>query len=136
VEHSSRPIIIENLFGPNCDYSALDWKPFRTGIEIVRLYGTPHQGASAALLRYAPGAELPHHSHTGYEHIIVLSGSQTDENGRHGEGAVIINRPGSGHSVSNENGCVVLAIWERPVVFSEITPAPPAKSVGMRIAKG
>jgi anti-sigma factor ChrR (cupin superfamily) len=122
VQDSTRPIILENLFGPNCNYDALDWKPFRAGIGIVRIYGTPHQGPSAALLRYAPGARLPHHSHTGYEHIIVLSGSQVDENGRHNEGAVIINPPGSGHSVSNERGCVVLAIWEHPVVFSEIVP--------------
>jgi len=135
VEDSRRPIILKSLFGPDCNYDALDWKPFRKGIEIVRLYGTPHLGASAALLRYEPGATLPHHSHTGYEHIIVLSGSQIDDNGRHNEGAVIINPPGSGHSVSNEHGCVVLAIWEHPVVFSEIIPEPAPKGPIMRIAK-
>jgi quercetin dioxygenase-like cupin family protein len=133
VEESSQPIILRNLFGANRNYDALDWQPFRTGIDIVRLYGTPQQGPSAALLRYAPGAQLPHHSHTGYEHIIVLSGSQRDESGRHAEGAAIINPPGSGHSVSTENGCVVLAIWEHPVIFSEIVPTAPA-SAGMRKA--
>jgi anti-sigma factor ChrR (cupin superfamily) len=133
VEDLSQPIILENIFGPNCNYDALDWQPFRAGIEIVRIYGMPHRGPSAALLRYEPGAKLPHHSHTGYEHIIVLSGSQIDDNGHHGEGTVIINPPGSGHSVSNERGCIVLAIWEHPVVFSEIVPEPAPKPV-MRIA--
>jgi anti-sigma factor ChrR (cupin superfamily) len=124
VEDSTQPIILRNIFGPDCDYDSLDWKPFRKGIEILRLYGSPHQGPSAALLRYQPGARLPHHTHTGYEHIIVLSGSQDDDHGCHSEGSVIINPPASGHSVAVDTGCVVLAIWEHPVVFSEIVPEP------------
>ncbi len=134
VEDSSRAIVLKNLFGPDQNFDAMDWKPFRKGIDIVRIYGKPHLGASAALLRYAPGAKLPHHSHTGYEHIIILAGSQVDETGSHHEGTVVINPPGSGHSVSNQNGCVVLAIWEHPVVFSEIVPEPKSGPV-MRIAE-
>ena len=121
MEDLTRPIILKNLFGPDCNFGAMDWKPFRDGIDIVRIYGQPHLGPSAALLRYAPGAMLPHHSHTGYEHIIVLCGSQVDESGFHVAGTAVINPPGSGHSVSNQNGCIVLAIWEHPVVFSQIT---------------
>jgi len=134
MEESTQPIVLRDLFGPSCNYDSLDWQPFRAGIEIVRLYGTPHLGPSAALLRYAPAARLPHHSHTGYEHIIILSGSQVDNNGHHGEGTVVINPPGSGHSVATEAGCIVLAIWEHPVVFSEIEAAasPP---VAVRLVK-
>ena len=120
MEDSSRPIILKNILGPHCNYDTLDWKPFRKGIEIVRIYGTPYQGPSAALLRYGTGAELPHHSHTGYEHILVLAGSQVDGNGHHAQGTLIINQPGSGHSVLVEHGCIVLAIWEHPVVFSNL----------------
>jgi anti-sigma factor ChrR (cupin superfamily) len=135
VEELSRPVILKNLFGPNSDFDAMDWQPFRKGIDIVRIYGKPHLGPSAALLRYAPGAMLPHHSHTGYEHIMILSGSQVDECGLHQEGTVVINPPGSGHSVSNQNGCIVLAIWEHPVVFSEIVAEDANGAKIMRIAE-
>ncbi len=124
MQDSAQTIILKDLFGPHCNYDSLEWEPFRKGIEIIRIYGTPHRGPSAALLRYEAGAKLPHHAHTGYEHIIVLSGSQTDDNGRHSEGSVIINPPASGHSVTVDSNCVVLAIWEHPVVFSEIVPEP------------
>ncbi len=127
MEVLSKPIVLTDLFGPNCNLDNLDWRPFREGIEMVRLYGSPHRGPSAALLRYAPGACLPHHSHTGYEHILILSQSQSDEFGKHSAGTLIINPPGSGHTVKVDKGCIVLAIWEHPVVFSNIA-AEPAKA--------
>jgi anti-sigma factor ChrR (cupin superfamily) len=97
------------------------WEPFRPGIEIIRLYETGPAGPAAALLRYQPGAQLPPHAHTGHEHILVLQGSQRDENGEYGPGDCLINPPGSSHSVSSPNGCVVLAIWASPVKFLEQT---------------
>jgi anti-sigma factor ChrR (cupin superfamily) len=118
VEASIQSIILKNLFGPDTNLQKLDWQPFREGIEIIRIYGTPYQGPSAALLRYSAGARLPHHSHTGYEHIIILSGSQVDESGQHHEGTMVVNPPGSGHNVYSQGGCTALAIWEHPVVFS------------------
>jgi len=68
-----------------------------------------------ALLRYAPGASVPSHVHHGIEHIIVLEGSQRDEGGEHRAGSILVHGPTTRHSVSSETGCVVLAIWERPV---------------------
>lgn len=124
MEELSKPIVLENLFGAHSNLDKLDWQPFREGIEMVRLYGSPHRGPSAALLRYAPGAYLPHHSHTGYEHILILSQSQSDDLGVHHAGTLIVNPPGSGHTVKVEKGCIVLAIWEHPVVFSNIAPEP------------
>ncbi|HEX3698459.1 MAG TPA: dimethylsulfonioproprionate lyase family protein [Polyangia bacterium] len=99
----------------------LPWKPLRPGVDIYRLYGGSEgeDGPSAALLLYAPGATVPEHTHPGHEHIYVLSGSQADENGVYGAGSLIVNRPGTQHSVRSPNGCVVLVIWERPVVFTE-----------------
>ncbi len=95
---------------------AYDWRPFRPGIEIVRLYTAP-SGHSSALLRYAPGAKLARHSHIGFEHILVLSGTQIDDNGEHPAGTLLVHPPGTAHSVSTQTGCTVLAIWEKPVVF-------------------
>ena len=94
------------------------WASFRPGVEIHRLYGGDGEGASAALLRYAPGASVPHHLHQGYEHIFVLHGTQIDAHGAHPPGTLVVNPPGSAHDVSSPDGCVVLAIWERANVFS------------------
>lgn len=95
----------------------LPWQPFRPGVEIHRLYGDGVSGPTAALLRFEPGATVPLHEHTGYEHIIVLSGAQVDENARAETGSLIVNPPGTRHSVFSETGCIVLAIYERPVAF-------------------
>lgn len=99
------------------DPDALDWQPFRAGIEACWLYQNGAHGPAAAYLRYAPGARAPAHHHAGYEHVLVLQGSQTDRNGRHVAGSLVVNEPGSAHEVVSDEGCVVLVIWERPVIF-------------------
>lgn len=93
------------------------WEPFRENIQVHWFYRTGEDGPSAALLKYAPGATVPRHRHAGFEHILVLRGAQHDENGVHGAGKLTINPPGSMHSVSSPTGCIVYAVWERPVVF-------------------
>lgn len=95
--------------------AALAWEPFRAGIEAAWLRRAQDGGSAAALLRYAPGATVPAHRHPGWEQILVLEGSQQDENGRYEAGCVVFNPPGTVHSVASPEGCVVLAIWERPV---------------------
>lgn len=92
------------------------WEPFREGIEVSWLYQVPN-GPSAALLRYAPGASVPEHAHDAFEHIFVLSGEQTDESGTTQAGSCLIHGPGTRHSVKSATGCIVLAIWEKPVRF-------------------
>src|SRR4051794_4733145 len=100
----------------------LDFAPLRPGIEIHRLYGPGPGGndapaadggdgkdePAAAVLRYAPGASLPYHVHPGHEHIYILDGAQVDERGVYGPGTLVVNPPGSGHSVSSPRGCLVL----------------------------
>src|SRR5262245_14615588 len=93
------------------------WEPFRPGISIRRLYQEAETGPAAALLRYEPGATVPYHEHLGYEHILVLSGSQSDEHGTYSAGTFIVNRPHSAHRVASQEGCVVLIIWEKGVRF-------------------
>jgi anti-sigma factor ChrR (cupin superfamily) len=70
-------------------------------------------------LRYAPGASIPHHAHTGYEHIVVLHGSQRDERGTYESGTCLIHGEDTGHVVASDEGCVVLAVWLSPVRFAE-----------------
>ena len=114
------PLVFKELLSGRFDPEQIRWQPFRPGVEIARLYGGAPDVASAALLRYEPNAEVPQHIHHGFEHIIVLSGSQRDDKGSVFEaGSLVISAPGSSHAISSETGCVVLAIWERPVEILE-----------------
>jgi anti-sigma factor ChrR (cupin superfamily) len=92
----------------------LAFTPFRDGIEVCHLIeGEP----GVAVLRYAPGATVPRHRHTGLETVLVLEGSQRDERGVYGPGAVVFNTAGSVHDVVSDDGCVVLIQWHRPIQF-------------------
>jgi anti-sigma factor ChrR (cupin superfamily) len=97
----------------------LSWEPLREGVEIHRIYGGGADDPAAALLRYRPGAEVPWHLHAGVEHILVLAGTQEDGRGRYGPGTLVVNPAGTSHSVRSPEGCLVLAIWERPVRFPQ-----------------
>jgi anti-sigma factor ChrR (cupin superfamily) len=116
---------LKDLFQIAAWQHTLPWAPFRDGIDIYRLYGDGQSGPAAALLRFHPGARVPIHEHTGYEHIVVLAGSQVDENSRAAAGSLIINPPQTSHSVFSETGCIVLAIYEKPVAFLEPEPSHP-----------
>lgn len=111
-------IAIRGLLDVAATVKAQDWKPFHPGIESALIYETPDDGPGAMLLRYEPGAHAPAHIHQGFEHILILSGSQTDERGHHPTGSLLIHPPGSLHHVHSDDGCVVLAIWERRVRFA------------------
>jgi predicted ChrR family anti-sigma factor len=94
------------------------WDPFVPGVEIHRLYGDEKSGPSAILLRYAPGASIPHHTHACHEHIFVLHGEQSDERGVYQAGDFVVNPPGSAHSVASATGCIVLVVRHEPVAFT------------------
>ena len=112
-------IVIRDLFrADRSPVPEVAWQPFRPGIEIHRLYGDGTTGPSAALLRYAPGASLPLHTHIGYEHILVLRGSQVDAGGEYSAGTLLINPPGTSHAVNSPQGCIVYISWEKPVAFA------------------
>jgi anti-sigma factor ChrR (cupin superfamily) len=110
------------LFGPAQDFADYPWQPFSPGVEIARLYGTGEHGPAAALLRYAPGAAVPRHAHVDYEHILVLAGSQRDERGLYEAGTLLVHGAGTSHAVASDHGCVVLAIWNAPVLFDGSAP--------------
>ena len=113
----SEPLVVPDLKEVAAHPERLDWQPLHPGIDIHRLYDAGPGGAAAAYLRYRPGARLPRHSHVALEHILVLAGSQEDERGRYRAGALVVNPPGTAHNVSSAEGCIVLALWERPVRF-------------------
>jgi anti-sigma factor ChrR (cupin superfamily) len=108
---------LENLFQIAENADAISWQPFRDGVDIYRLYGDRASGPTAALIRFRVEGRIPMHEHQGYEHIFVLSGSQRDQNSTATAGTLMINAPGTRHSVVGEAGCIVLAIYEKPVKF-------------------
>jgi anti-sigma factor ChrR (cupin superfamily) len=119
------PLVIADLF-KMIDDPSVRWESLRPGVRIHRLFRWP-TGQSAALLRYEPGASLPRHIHVAPEYILVLRGSQADENGLHRRGALLVHPGATSHTIRTETGCVVLAIWEQPVVFD---PQPHAAARG------
>jgi len=109
--------VLHDLFHMAEHQDQIPWTPFREGIEVHWIYKEAGEGPSAALLRFQPGAKVAWHEHGGFEHILVLSGSQADEHGGVSAGSLMVHRPGSGHSITSEEGCIVLAIYEKPVRF-------------------
>ena len=113
------PLKLDDLFHFAAHQAEIAWQPYKKGVDIFRLYGDGVTGPTAALVRYREHGEVPMHEHPGYEHILILSGSQRDEAGTSGAGTLVINPPGTRHSVHSDAGCIVLAIYEKPVRFVE-----------------
>ncbi len=94
-----------------------DWKPFHPGVTAHWLYNEPESNAEAVFLLYEAGARVPLHEHLGYEHMYVLDGDQSDENGSYPAGSFVIHPPGTKHSPYSVSGCVALLIYEKGVRF-------------------
>ncbi len=107
-----KPFILKDLFNIGQWQENLSWQPFAEGVEVHWIYRET-DGPAAALLKYRPGSTIPAHDHLGFEHILVLAGSQRDENALLEAGTLMVHPPGTSHSVASEGGCIVLAIYER-----------------------
>jgi quercetin dioxygenase-like cupin family protein len=110
-------ITLTDLFNIEARQHEIPWEPFRDGVEIHRLYGDGITGPTAALIRFRDGGKVPLHEHEGYEHILVLTGTQRDNNATAEAGTLIVSPPGTQHSIVSDGGCIVLAIYEKPVKF-------------------
>lgn len=109
--------VVKGLFEFASHQNEIEWSPFSDGVDIHRLYGDGISGPTAALLRFRKAGMVPVHEHQGYEHIIVLEGSQKDHNGVSERGMLVVSPPGTQHGIVSEAGCIVLAIYEKPVKF-------------------
>jgi anti-sigma factor ChrR (cupin superfamily) len=116
MQNNRNVMILRDIFALETNSEHLAWQPFREGIEIYPIYKS-NTGSSAALLRYAPGSSVPSHEHLGYEHILVLAGAQADEHHAYPKGSFVVSPPGTTHSIKSPGGCIVLAVWEKPVKF-------------------
>lgn len=112
--------IINDVLSAVRNGEGLPWVPYtadgRTLTDIVPLYQEAGaDGASAALVRYRPGARTRRHRHPGYELIFVLDGVLHDDAGAHRAGTIEVCPPDSNHALWSEEGCTFLVVWEQPV---------------------
>lgn len=108
--------VLDNIFDVEKLITERVWDVLREGVFISFIYNT-EGGAQAAFLHYLPGASIPRHVHTGFEHILILQGSQEDGEKTYQKGTLVIHRPDSSHEISSPEGCFALGIWEKPNTF-------------------
>ncbi|SIS36723.1 ChrR family anti-sigma-E factor [Insolitispirillum peregrinum] len=96
------------------------WSRLAPGIEQVVL-GT--QGpASARLMRFAPGIQLPAHGHRGLELTLVLTGSYHDVTGtyRPGDLAELDQRAHHQPVIGADQDCIALVVTEAPAIYDRL----------------
>ena len=115
-------VVLRGLFDEFQPRGMGEFAPLWPGVDILPIYGIAPNGApidprqpSAGFIRYAAGATVPAHRHAGYEHIFVLSGSQSDASGVYERGTCVMSPPGTTHGVASDRGCLVLAVWNQSV---------------------
>ncbi|MFC3676686.1 ChrR family anti-sigma-E factor [Ferrovibrio xuzhouensis] len=119
-----RPAGDGRLPAPLHDYIAggvdhIPWRWSGTGLKACSLPVRKARGGMATLLRVAPGAGLPLHTHGGDEMTLVLSGGYTDERGAFRRGDVEVADGGIKHRPVAMPGepCICLAVTDAPLRF-------------------
>ena len=123
----------ERLPGPLPDYldadlAALDWRPLCAGVDAVvlrpgglsgpRPVAAPWPlGTEVALVRLAPGAAAPRHTHGGIEATVILQGGFVDEAGQYEAGdAWIVDASVTHRPVAlPDEACLCLAYYDAPL---------------------
>jgi len=116
IKYADGIIKISNVLEIIKNPDVLNWQMLRDKIEIFPLY-EEKDGVKAAFLRFGPGAVIPDHLHTGYEHIFVLKGLQLDQFNSYTDFDFVIFTPNSSHKVISEQGGLAIAIWQKPIKF-------------------
>ncbi len=71
------------------------------------------------LLKFAPRAKIPKHTHSGKEFTLVLEGDFSDKEGTYRTGEFIVNDSSVEHQpLAGDEGCVCLAITDAPLKFT------------------
>lgn len=87
------------------DPDVADFTPTSLGLSRRVLY--QGGGEEAFLVRFAPGAAAPHHSHGGGEEVFIVEGSLVDDGVRHGAGTWLRYPDGSSHQPHSPDGCLL-----------------------------
>lgn len=94
------------------DAQATPWRPssFAAGVEVKDLGSS--DGRSMQLVRFAPGASFPAHSHTGPEFIYLLEGEAVQQARRLRPGWAATAATGTVDTdFHSPTGCVFLTVY-------------------------
>ncbi|AZB33786.1 cupin domain-containing protein [Chryseobacterium bernardetii] len=94
-----------------------EWQPLiekgihYEGIFVKSLKFDPEQNRSTTiLLKFEPGASYPYHNHPAGEELFILEGDAVIAGGNLKKGDYLYTPPSFKHSVTSENGCIILFI--------------------------
>lgn len=118
MDNFEKSLVLRGLLSPQELIADRTWKPLAEGVFASTIYQAGVNSSRAALLHYLPGARVGAHLHAGFEHILILQGSQNDGEETYEAGTLVIHKPGTSHTLYSADGCIALGIWERPVEFS------------------
>lgn len=101
------------------DPDCIAWRWSGKGLQSCALKVSKPRGGMVSLLRVAPGAGLPVHTHGGDELTLVLSGGFTDEQGAFRRGDVEYADGAVSHEPIAMAGeaCICLAVTDAPLRF-------------------
>jgi anti-sigma factor ChrR (cupin superfamily) len=113
--HASLPPLASRFV----DVDALPWeKTSFPGVEGKTLVVDRESGLATMLMRFAPGAKLPHHQHMKIEQTFVLEGSLVCGEGECKAGQFVWRPAGSQHEAwAGPQGGIMLAIFQVPNKF-------------------
>lgn len=97
----------------------IPWRWSGTGLQSHALPMPKVKGGMVSLLKVAPGAGLPLHTHQGNEMTLILSGGYTNEHGAFRRGDVEFADGAVEHSPTAmaDQPCVCLAVTDAPLSF-------------------
>ena len=103
------------------EVSGLPWEKTKfPGVESKTLVVDRDSGMATLLMKFAPGARLPHHEHVLIEQTYVLEGSLVCGEGECRAGDFVWRPAGSRHEAwGGPQGGLMLAIFQMPNKFFE-----------------
>ncbi len=102
----------------NRDFSKLVWKRVTPWIKKAEV-PLGQDGNQIEVLKFAPNAKIPQHTHKGEEITVVLEGDFSDAEGTYHEGEFIIQDQSNEHQpVAGKDGCICLAVTTAPLNFT------------------
>lgn len=116
-QHASLPPMASRFV----DVAELPWQKTRyPGVESKTLVVDRESGMATLLMKFAPGAKLPHHEHVLIEQTYVLEGSLVCGEGECKAGEFVWRPAGSQHEAwGGPQGGLMLAIFQVPNKFFE-----------------